>query len=144
MNYKFYANGKCTYVGNVEASSKEEALRKIKNHDYDDVELVDDEMNKYQELLQVLEKEHQITCKAADIEETDRAKAYFQLLREFMDKETPKKPIDIEIGPCGDLMLCCPTCEHGVVPIPTYHGNKYYPRCPFCGQKLMEEDKDDC
>lgn len=45
MNYKFYANGKCTYVGNVEASSKEEALRKIKNHDYDDVELVDDEMS---------------------------------------------------------------------------------------------------
>lgn len=30
MNYKFYANGKCTYVGTVEASSKEEALRKIK------------------------------------------------------------------------------------------------------------------
>lgn len=45
MNYKLYANGKCAYVGNVEASSKEEALRKIKNHDYDDVELVDDEMN---------------------------------------------------------------------------------------------------
>lgn len=48
-------------------------------------------MNKYQELLQVLEKEHQITCKAADIEETDRAKTYFQLLKDFMDKETPKK-----------------------------------------------------
>lgn len=45
MNYKFYANGKCTYVGNVEANSKEEALRKIKDNDYDDVELVDDEMN---------------------------------------------------------------------------------------------------
>lgn len=45
MNYKFYANGKCTYVGNVEADSKEEALRKIKAHNYDDVELVDDEMN---------------------------------------------------------------------------------------------------
>lgn len=26
-------------------TSKEEALRKIKNQDYDDVELVDDEMN---------------------------------------------------------------------------------------------------
>lgn len=72
-------------------------------------------MNKYQELLQVLEKEHQITCKAADIEETDRAKAYFQLLKDFMDKETPKKPIDIEFWPCGDMMLCCPTCKHGVV-----------------------------
>lgn len=101
-------------------------------------------MNKYQELLQVLEKEHQITCEAADIEETDRAKTYFQLLGNLADKETPKKPIDIEFGPCGDLMLCCPTCKHGVVPIPTYCGNKYYPRCPFCGQKLMEEDKDDC
>ena len=60
-----------------------------------------------------------------------------------MDKETPKKPIDIEFGPCGDLMLCCPTCKHGVVPIPTYHGNKYYPRCPFCGQKLEGENEDD-
>ena len=65
-------------------------------------------------------------------------------LRELIDKETPKKPIDIEFGPCGDLMLCCPTCKHGVVPIPSYGGNKYYPRCPFCGQKLKEEDEDDC
>lgn len=62
-------------------------------------------------------------------------------LRELVNKETPKKPIDIEFGPCGDLMLCCPTCEHGVVPIPSYCGNKYYPRCPFCGQKLKEEDE---
>ena len=62
-------------------------------------------------------------------------------LRELVEKEKPKKPIDIEFGQCGDLMLCCPTCEHGVVPIPTYHGNKYCPRCPFCGQKLKEEDE---
>lgn len=34
-------------------------------------------MNKYQELLQVLEKELQIACEAADIEETTRAKVYF-------------------------------------------------------------------
>lgn len=45
MNYKFYANGKCTYAGTVEANSIEEAFRKIKDNDYDDVELVDDEMN---------------------------------------------------------------------------------------------------
>lgn len=98
-------------------------------------------MNKYQKLLQVLEKEHQVTCEAAGIEETARAKVYFQLLGNLTDKETPKKPIDIEFGPCGDLMLCCPTCKHGVVPIPSYRGNKYYLRCPFCGQKLKEEDE---
>lgn len=62
-----------------------------------------------------------------------------ETLRELVDKETPKKPIDIEFGPCGDLMLCCPTCHNGVVPSPTYNGNKYYPRCLFCGQKLEGE-----
>lgn len=64
-------------------------------------------------------------------------------LRELVEKEKPKKPIDIEFGPCGDLMLCCPTCKHGVVPIPTYHGNKYYPRCPFCGQLLKGEEENE-
>lgn len=61
-------------------------------------------------------------------------------LIELVYKEKPKKPIDIEICPCGDLMLCCPNCHHGIVPIQTYHGNKYYPRCPFCGQKLEGEE----
>lgn len=60
-----------------------------------------------------------------------------------VDKETPKKPIDVEFGPCGDLMLCCPTCKNGVVPIPTYHGNMYYPRCPFCGQLLKGDNEDE-
>lgn len=64
-------------------------------------------------------------------------------LRELVEKEKPKKPIDVEFGPCGDLMLCCPTCKHGVVHIPTYNGNKYYPRCPFCGQLLKEGDENE-
>lgn len=66
------------------------------------------------------------------------------ILQELVDKEIPKKPVDIEFGPCSDLVLSCPTCKHEVVTIPTYYGSKYYPRCTFCGQKLMEEDKDDC
>lgn len=65
------------------------------------------------------------------------------VLLKLVDKETPKKPIDVEFGPCGDLMLCCPTCKHGVVPIPTHHGNKYYPRCLFCGQLLKGDDEDE-
>lgn len=69
------------------------------------------------------------------------SRGYLEMLQELVNKETPKKPIDVEFGTCGDLMLCCPTCKHGVVPSPTYHGNKYYHRCPFCGQKLKEEEK---
>ena len=66
-----------------------------------------------------------------------------EILMELVEKEKPKKPIDVEFGPCGDLMLCCPTCKHGVVPIPTYHGNKYYPRCLFCGQLLKGEEENE-
>lgn len=64
------------------------------------------------------------------------------VLQELVDKETPKKPIDIEFGPYSDLVLSCPTCKHEVVTIPTYYGRKYYPRCPFCGQLLKVDDED--
>lgn len=95
-------------------------------------------MNKYQEAMNYLWKaydENKIYGIAS--------RGYLEMLQELVDKEAPKKPIDIEFGPCGDLMLCCPTCKHGVVPIPTYHGNKYYPRCPFCGQKLKGDGEDE-
>ena len=95
-------------------------------------------MNKYQEAMNYLWNaydENKIYGIAS--------RGYLEWLQELVDKEIPKKPVDIEFGPCGDLMLCCPNCEHGVVPIPTYHGNKYYPRCPFCGQKLKEGDENE-
>ena len=88
-------------------------------------------MNEYQEAIDYFWKaydENKIYSIAS--------RGYLEMLQELVNKETPKKPIDVEFGTCGDLMLCCPTCKHGVVPIPTYHGNKYYHRCPFCGQKL--------
>lgn len=104
-------------------------------------------MNEYQKAIEVIDTLLHLMCGE---EREDGYKPTMEemsnsmdLLKELVDKETPKKPIDIEFGPCGDLMLCCPTCEHGVVPIPSYHGNKYYPRCPFCGQKLKEGDEDE-
>lgn len=95
-------------------------------------------MNKYQEAMNYLWNaydENKIYGIAS--------RGYLEMLQELVEKETPKKPIDIEFGPCGDLMLCCPTCKHGVVPIPTYHGNKYYPRCPSCGQLLKGDNEDE-
>lgn len=101
-------------------------------------------MNKYQKLLQVLEEEHQFACGKAMIEETARAKVYFQLLKDFMDKETPKKPVEIQDDVFGDYHLVCPNCGQSAIVIATRTDGKLYPRCPFCGQKLMGEDKDDC
>lgn len=104
-------------------------------------------MNKYQKALNTIGDTltyYMVGEDLASLHSVNEICDSMDMLREIVNKETPKKPIDVEIGSCGDWMLCCPNCEHGVVPIPTYHGNKYYPRCPFCGQKLMEEDKDDC
>lgn len=95
-------------------------------------------MNKYQEAMNYLWNaydENKIYGIAS--------RGYLEMLQELVEKETPKKPIDIEFGPCGDLMLCCPTCKHGVVPIPTYNGNRYYPRCLFCGQLLKGEEENE-
>lgn len=95
-------------------------------------------MNKYQEAMNYLWKSYDEN-KIYGI----ASRGYLDTLQELVDKETPKKSIDIEFAPWSDLMLCCPTCHHGVVPIPTYHGNRYYPRCPFCGQKLKEGDENE-
>lgn len=100
-------------------------------------------MNKYQKLLQVLEKEHQVTCEAAGIEETARAKVYFQLLGNLADKETPKKPVVIQDDIFGDYHLVCPNCGEGGIIIVTRTDGKLYPRCPFCGQKLEGENENE-
>lgn len=105
-------------------------------------------MNKYQKAIEVIDTLLHLMCGE---EREDGYKPTMEemsnsmdLLKDLVDKETPKKPVDIEFGPCGDLMLCCPNCHNGVVPRPTYHGNRYYSRCPFCGQKLEGENEDDC
>ena len=103
-------------------------------------------MNKYQKALDTIGDTltyYMVGEDLASLHSVNEICDSMATLREIVNKETPKKPIDIEFGPCGDLMLCCPTCKHGVVPIPTYHGNKYYPRCAFCGQKLEGENEDE-
>lgn len=95
-------------------------------------------MNKYQEAMNYLWNaydENKIYGIAS--------RGYLEWLQELVDKEIPKKPVDIEFGPCGDWALSCPTCKHAVVIIPTYYGRKYYPRCPFCGQLLKGDNEDE-
>lgn len=91
-------------------------------------------MNKYQEAMNYLWNAYDDN-KIYGI----ASRGYLNTLQKLVDKETPKKPIDIEFGPCGDLVPSCPICKHEVVTIPTYYGRKYYPRCPFCGQKIEGE-----
>lgn len=100
-------------------------------------------MNKYQELLQTLEKEHQITCKAADIEETARAKVYFQLLRNLTDKETQKKPVEIQDDVFGDYHLVCPNCKHNVYDILKRYDYYNCVHCQLCGQAIENDGTTD-
>ena len=65
------------------------------------------------------------------------------ILQELVDKETPKKPIEIQDDIFGDYHLVCPNCGQGAIVIAVRTDGKLYPRCPFCGQKLKEGDEDE-
>lgn len=65
------------------------------------------------------------------------------ILQELVDKETPKKPVEIQDDVFGDYHLVCPNCGQGAIVIATRTDGKLYPRCPFCGQKLEGENEDD-
>lgn len=99
-------------------------------------------MNDYKEALERIEEAY---CNLDNsMSAMKRFSEDIHLLKRVVNKETPKKPIDIEFGPCGDSMLSCPNCGQGAIVIATRTDGKLYPRCPFRGQRLMEEDKDDC
>lgn len=66
------------------------------------------------------------------------------ILQELVDKETPKKPVEIQDDVFGDYHLVCPNCGQGGIIIATRIDGKLYPRCPFCGQLLKGEDEDEC
>lgn len=92
----------------------------------------------------VKEAINELACGKAMIEETARAKVYFEFLADLADKETPKKPVVIQDDIFGDYHLVCPNCEEGGIIIATRTDGKLYLRCPFCGQKLKGDDEDDC
>lgn len=65
------------------------------------------------------------------------------ILQELVDKETPKKPVEIQDDIFGDYHLVCPNCGQGAIVIATRTDGKLYPRCPFCGQLLKGENEDE-
>lgn len=99
-------------------------------------------MNKYQESLSyIIDNYIDMHYEGRPMnEDTEHALR----LQELVDKETPKKPVEIQDDIFGDYHLVCPNCGQGAIVIATRTDGKLYPRCPFCGQKLREEDKDDC
>lgn len=96
-------------------------------------------MNKYQEAINYLWKSYDEN-KIYGI----ASRGYLEMLQELVDKETPKKPIEIQDDIFGDYHLVCPNCGQGGIIIATRTDGKLYPRCPFCGQKLEGEKEDDC
>lgn len=96
-------------------------------------------MNKYQEAMNYLWKSYDEN-KIYGI----ASRGYLAMLQELVEKETPKKPVEIQDDIFGDYHHACPNCGQGAIVIAVRTDGKLYPRCPFCGQKLREKDKDDC
>lgn len=95
-------------------------------------------MNKYQEAINYLWKSYDEN-KIYGI----ASRGYLEMLQELVDKETPKKPVEIQDDIFGDYHLVCPNCGQGAIVIAARIDGKLYPRCPFCGQKLEGENEDD-
>ena len=95
-------------------------------------------MNKYQEAINYLWKSYDEN-KIYGI----ASRGYLEMLQELVDKETPKKPVEIQDDIFGDYHLVCPNCGQGAIVIATRTDGKLYPRCPFCGQKLKEGDENE-
>lgn len=104
-------------------------------------------MNKYQKALNVISDTltyYMVRKDLASLPSDNEIYDSMATLREIVNKETPKKPVEIQDDIFGDYHLVCPNCGQGAIVIATRNDGKLYPRCPFCGQKLREEDKDDC
>ena len=95
-------------------------------------------MNKYQEAINYLWKSYDEN-KIYGI----ASRGYLEMLQELVDKETPKKPVEIQDDIFGDYHLVCPNCGQGAIVIATRIDGKLYPRCPFCGQLLKGENEDE-
>lgn len=95
-------------------------------------------MNKYQEAINYLWKSYDGN-KIYGI----ASRGYLEMLQELVDKETPKKPVEIQDDIFGDYHLVCPNCGEGGIIIATRTDGKLYPRCPFCGQKLEGEEENE-
>lgn len=95
-------------------------------------------MNKYQGAINYLWKSYDEN-KIYGI----ASRGYLEMLQELVDKETPKKPVVIQDDIFGDYHLVCPNCGQGAIVIATRTDGKLYPRCPFCGQALRDEDTED-
>lgn len=104
-------------------------------------------MNKYQKALNVISDTltyYMVRKDLASLPSDNEIYDSMATLREIVNKETPKKPVEIQDDIFGDNHLVCPNCGQGAIVIATRTDGKLYPRCPFCGQKLREEDKNDC
>ena len=95
-------------------------------------------MNKYQEAMDYL----------WNLYDEDKiygiaSRGNLDTLQKLVDKETPKKPVEMQDDIFGDYHLVCPNCGQGGIIIATRTDGKLYPRCPFCGQLLKGENEDE-
>ncbi len=89
-------------------------------------------MNKYQKAL------WNIIQSLTDHRQTDNHGQDLNIIKELIEKATPKKPIKKELWH-GGITCKCPKCEHCLTSI-MLPGLDYYKFCPECGQKIDWEE----
>lgn len=110
---------------------------------------------KYQEALKFFRVlPYRIPLRFANDEFCEKYDKNFALIKELVDKATPKRPILNKIwededtktiydeyGHINELLCVCPNCEESA--IYDYEYNKRFKCCSNCGQVIDWRDKDE-
>lgn len=95
-------------------------------------------MNKYQEALKFFKKvANRIPLKFANDKFCEQYDESLILIKELVDKVTPKKPINKATYNYDDVPFTalCPNCKENL----GYESKGVYNYCPKCGQRILWE-----
>lgn len=70
----------------------------------------------------------------------DYTDIYVESYMRALEKAVPKSPKEKNLD-FGDKVIVCPNCGISAIGNMFSRNGKQYPHCPWCGQKLKEEEE---
>lgn len=99
--------------------------------------------NRCQQMFDMIYLDYRMICKDLNRRMCASADTFALRINQTLEKQTLKKLEIVQDGESGDVHVVCPMCKHDaniIISMPK-RSLPYY--CPFCGQKLQEDDEDE-
>lgn len=99
--------------------------------------------NMYQQMLDMIYKDYRKMYEDLNKRMSSGMNAFFVRINQTLEKQTLKELEIVQDDESGDVHVVCPMCKndaHIIISMPK-RGLPYY--CPFCGQKVKEDDENE-